>query len=871
MSNQPRPARAIVWLLQRISSTHAAHAAIGDIVEDLQERTSAGRRPRWPSLWLTLQVIEAAGAAARIAAPRFLRSAGHTLRDAARALRRSPWHATFIFVVLALAVSAATVTFSVVDAVVLRPLPFDQSDSIVRVMGRRTLTDWPTGLTTEQFWAVRDQVSAFESVASLGRSKTAVSAAGGATENLDVVHSTAELFQVLKLGPVIGRLWTNDEVTRGEPHVAVISSRLWRAWFGAEPAVLGRELRLDKQSYRIVGVLQPSADLTEPIGWLMDVWVPDIPPRTGPYRRGGGTIAALARLRPGVTVPQAASQVQSVVAPLASATPAPGAEWRSEVVGWQESMIGKARGWMLLALGAVALVVLIGCVNAANVMLARSLERARELAIRASLGASRRQIALSLVVESLMLSLAAGAFALLFAVWGVGAAQAALPRGLFRAATIGLNGRVFAMSILAAVATGLLFGTVPAWLASRVSIVAMLKDAGTTSTSGRSGWRRALLVAQIACISVLLVGSTLFVASFIRVVRLELGIQRSNLLAVSSNVEFNGTVDDVQDRLKATPGVVDVAVVTYTSLPLVAPVFGGAYGASQLRAADAGPPGHSVEVLVYRVTANYFDVTGMPFRRGSSWSAAAPRDAVPLVIDEIAARQLFGDRDPLGLTVRVDRLYGVFTIVGVVPFVRSQGPEKVVQPAVYVPIAPNPARKYAALFVRTSKPPADILPLVEARLAPFKPASDFPYVHLVDEAFRRLTETRRFNAALMSFFALFAMLIGAAGIYGVMASLVAQRAREIGIRIALGATSNDIRRGVIGEAGRHLALGLAGGLPIAWWISRGFGTLFFQVRPTDLSIYVTVAVLLAAVALVAAIVPARRASRVDPVVSLRAT
>jgi putative ABC transport system permease protein len=201
--------------------------------------------------------------------------------------------------------------------------------------------------------------------------------------------------------------------------------------------------------------------------------------------------------------------------------------------------------------------------------------------------------------------------------------------------------------------------------------------------------------------------------------------------------------------------------------------------------------------------------------------------------------------------------------------VRSQGPEKIVQPAVYVPIVPNPSRRYAGLFVRTSKPPADILPLVQARLAPVAPASDRPYVHLVDEAFRRLTETRRFNALLMSSFAVFAMLIGAAGIYGVMASLVAQRTREIGVRLALGATSNDIRRGIVAEVGRHLAFGLAAGLPVAWWISRGFGAIFFQVRPSDPTIYVTVAVLLVVVALVAAIVPARRATRVDPIVSLR--
>jgi predicted permease len=876
-AHRPRPLSVIVWLLARVSSAHAARAVVGDILEELDGRISAGRRPRRPTLWLNMQLATAIIASLRVAAPRWWRSIGHTLRDAARALRRSPAHALFILVVLAVAIAAATVTFSVVDAVVLKPLPFDRPDRLVQIQGRDRRGPYP--LRTEQFWPVHDGVAAFESVGALSRwaGKSPV-IVDGRTEQLSVMRSTAELFQVLRLVPVLGRVWSSDEETRGDRRVAIISFRFWQRRFSGDPSVLGRVLQVDKDAYQIVGVLPAAADAVQTIGWAEEVWLPFVPDRVV-TDRSSTFVGALGRLREGATPALAETQMKSALATVAAAQPAVYADLQPQVTRWEEALVARVRGWMLLAFGTVALVVVIGCVNAANVMLTRSVERARELAVRASLGASRRQIALSLLAESLMLSLAAAACALLFAVWGVGAAKAALPAGIFRADTISLNGRVLTVSILVAVATALLFGMVPAWLASRVSIVTLLKDAGATATTARPGWRSALLIAQIACISVLLVVSTLFVGSFIRVMRLDLGIDRSSLLAVSPRMGFKTTVDDIETRLKRVPGIMDVAVVTYTSLPVIAPAFGGAYPTTTLHPAETSEADASVEALVYRVTANYFDVAGMRFQRGSTWSTTPALDPEPVVLDERAARRLFGNRDPLGLQVRTrffdDRLHAdrdaVFTVVGIVPYVYSRGPEGPAQPSMYLPIVPKPSRMFAALFARTAGPAGALVPAVEQALAPVAPQGEQSYVHAVDEAVRVLAATRRFTAALMSLFALFAMLIGAAGIYGVMASIVAQRTREIGVRIALGATARDISRGVLRQVGRHLALGLVVGLPAAWGISRGFGSLFFQVGPTDPSIYVTVAALLAAVALVAAIVPARRASRVDPLVSLRAS
>jgi putative ABC transport system permease protein len=865
--DSPRPSSALIRLLRLVSSAAAANAAGGDILEELDERRAAGRAPRWTAFWLNCRILRSVLASITAATPRFVRSSGHTLRDAARALRRAPAHALFILLILAVAIAAATVTFSVVDAVVLRPLPFDHAEAIVELSGRDVRG--PTSLAPEEFWAIHDGVAAFDSLASVRSWKTPVTA-GGTTRELAVTRSTAELFRVLRLKPLIGQVWTTDDEARGDMHVAVISFALWHRGFGGEPAALGRTLGVDDAAYRVVGVLPAGPDSPGMTDWTSDVWIPQVPSRVGTPNGVSRSISAIGRVRDGVSFERVMAEAQSAVAPLAAAKPYAYTDWRPEVKRWHDALVGDVRGWMLLVLGAVALVVLIGCANAANVMLIRSTERSRELAVRASLGASRRQIAISLVAESLMLSIGATVCGLVFALWGVGAARAALPDGIFRVDAIGLNARVFAASILAAIGTGLLFGTVPAWQASRVSVVALLKDGGTTVTAGRRAWRSALLIAEVSCVCVLLVVSTLFVASFVLVTRVDLGVDRTNLLAVSPLNGFNGTVDEVQTRLKGIPFVADVAVVTGSSLPLVGQAFGGGSSYGKLLRADADAGQAPSEVQMYRVTPNYFAVTGMAFRRGSTWPAATALASPPIVLDELAARSLFGDRDPVGLHIRHVGLKDLFTVVGVVPSVYANGAEREARPSAYLAIPPNAARRSANLFVRTTSPPIGLVTAVEAALAPLAPPGRAPYVHAVDEAVRTITATRRFNATLMSAFAVFAMLIGGAGIYAVMASVVGQRTREIGLRMALGATTRDIRRDVLGQTGRHLGFGLAAGLPIAWWISRGFGALFFQVRPTDLSVYVIVAVTLAAIALVAAVVPARRASRVDPIVSLRA-
>ena len=785
-----------------------------------------------------------------------------TLRDAWRSLRAAPAHSLFVVFVLTVGITVGTVTFSVVDAVILKPLPLEQPEQLVHIPTRDQ--DFKLRITPELYWQLHDHLGSVQGLATRMTMSGGSVTVGGITDEWPVTYASSGIFNVLRWSPSIGRFWTAEDEARGETDVAVLGYRFWFEQFKSELSVLGTTVSDGRKSYRVIGVLPASSDHPELDLTSRPIWVPMVVPRTGP----SSPYAVLARMRPGVSTAQVADDIQRL-----AAVP----EWHPVVTPLLDIYVTPVRHWMLLALGAAALVVLIACVNAANLMLTRSARRVHEMAIRASLGASRRKIAGTVLAEGFLLSVGATACALLFSVAGIRVAKAAVTTMLveiFRASTISLNGRVLIAAIAAAAGTGLLVSLVPAWQTARAPVSSLLKDAETTTFTGRRQWRGVFLTAEIAIVVVLLVVSWLFVVSLIRVVGIDIGIERANLVAVKPSSDFQGTVDGVQQRLESVPGVAGVAVSTGASLPLVGRAFGGAWITTKLQRADGLTitGGESVTALQYRVTPNYFDVAGLRFTRGGTWSAETTFSAPAMVLSEPAARELFGGDDPLGRSVRAgvgtDR-ERVFTVVGIVPHVYAGGPEDDAPSAAYFPLPPDPNRKYAGLFVRTSRPPGEMVSVLTEALKPVAPATKKPFVFVADEALSKITATRRFNAALMSAFGLVGMLIGAAGVYAVMASFVAQRTREIGIRVALGATPSRIRRDVLGLAWRHLIVGLTLGIPIAWWLSRGFASLLFQVTPADGSVYVGVAALIIAVGFAAAWIPARRAARIDPIISLR--
>jgi predicted permease len=860
---RPAPASVVVRLLRAVCARHVADAIVGDVLEELAARVESGRAPRWPGVWLNVNVLSRLAGMIVVAAPRALRSLRHAVRDAWRALQRSPGHALFIFGILAVGISAATVTFSVVDGVVLKPLPFDRDEELVVIGGRDGSR--LTGLSAQELDAIRDRVPGLEGVGTGGTEYGADVNVDNATEYGLVSRVSADYLRVLRLRPLLGRLWTREDEARHDTDTAVLGYELWQHRFNGDPQAIGRTLFIDKHRYQIIGVMPAAAGATDATR-IIAAWVPS--PEAFTDRTSARSLTALGRLRPGVSTTQLTAQITSALAPLAADQPSAYAAWHPRVEPLLEIYTANVRSWMALLAGTVGLVVLIACVNAANLMLTRAADRAHDFAIRASLGASRRWLASTLLVESLMLSCAAGAATLLLSWWGISGVKHVLPP-LFRSTSIALDGRVFVVSALSALLTGVLFGVVPAWQASRTSVVDLLKDA-TASSSTRRRWRSAFLVAEVASIGVLLIVCTLFIGSFIRVTSLDLGFDRANLLTVSTLVDYQGTVQDVEQRLAQIPGIAGVAAVRNSMPPLVGRAYGGAWDNSAMRRAGERD---SIDLDLYRVTPNYFSVADTPFRRGSTWQSDDPA-IHPIVIDDKVARHLFPGQDPLGQLVVVDEMEGqTFTVVGVVAQAFPQGPE-VDRPAAYYAMPPNYKPSWVGFVLRTSVPPESIVHAVEMSLAEIAPPPHTPSgqgVHVVNDAFQRLTAVRRFNAWLMSVFAAVAMLIGAAGIYAVMASVVAQQTHDIGVRVALGATTGRISRSVLAVAGRHIALGLVIGLPLGWWISRGFASLFFQVGPGSPLIYVIVAVALASVGLLAAIVPARRAARVDPIISLRAS
>ena len=848
MATQPQ--RSVLWLLRQISSRAAADAAIGDVLDELADRKRAGRAPRWPRLWVNAEAMKLILPLAASMLPRSARAGGHFLRDAARSLRRSPGYSALIVILLTVGITAGTITYSVVDAVVLRPLALEQGDRLVSVSTRDDKRQ--SRITVDGFRTIQEQVTGFEGVAKVSRETLGIVTVAGVTDQVSVQSASSGLFGMLRFGPALGRVWTVDDERRNETDVAVLGYRYWTDQFRSDPGVLGQAVIRNGQTYRIIGVLGADTDIPGLEYSMSEIWLP--------MRADAPFFAVSGLMRPGVSTAQVADEIQRVLV-----TP----DWRPAVTPYLDRFISRVRGWMLLALGAAGLIVLIACVNAANVMLTRSFRRGQELAIRSSLGASRWQIALSVMAEGLILSTTASACALIVSIWGIAAAKFAVTTylpGTFRAETIALDGRVLLAAIGAAIVTGVCSALVPAIQASRASVSGVLKDAGPAVTGGARSWRSAMLVGEVASVSVLLVISWLFVVSLIRVVGIDLGIDRNHLLAVSSNREFNGTADEVRARLESVPGVTGVAMVA-GSLPIIGRAYGGAWPETSVTRVESNEA--PVKLQRYRVAANYFDVAGLRFRRGSAWQAETAVDSPPVVLDERAAAMLFAAENPIGRQIRVTDPAGVFTVVGIVPYVYTSGPEEDVKPSAYFAVPPNAARKFATMFVRVSPPPEEMVPLLRTALAPFAPPGKSEYVHVADEAVRSITAIRRFNGGLMSAFGALAMVIGAAGIYSVVAALVAQQRREIGVRVALGATPQRIYRGVLTLAGRHIALGLIIGLPLAWWISRGFAAHLFQVTPADPSVYLGVAALVGVVGLIAVVVPARRASKTDPMIALR--
>ncbi len=788
------------------------------------------------------------------------------LRGAIRALR-------FALLVLTLGISASTVVFSVVDTVVIRRLPFQSPDRLITIA--ETTPNGPANAIAPEEFRVWRSLDVFSGLAAVGRTKSL--RGSGDAESLDALEVSAELFSVLRARPVLGHVFTRENEVKGHDNVAVIGYGLWQRRFAGDPAIVGRRLTFSQGSVEVLGVMPPT--FTYPIGASRptELWVPYVPEPTSMGR--SWSLRSVGRLRDGVPLVEANARLAQSTAEFADEHPLYYQGRRVTAVSLDEALFGHVRLWMLTLLAAVGLLLLVVCLNVAHLMLARSASRAREMAVRAALGATRGQLVRSLLIESLLLSTVATVAGVLLAVWGVAVAKANLPAGIPRAASITIDLRVLLVAIAAAVLTGLLFGLLPALRASRVDLLAALSDGGRSHTQNtvRQRWSAALVVAEVAFAVTILVGTMLLVSSFIRLVTRDLGLDYRHVVAFSGVGPPVGDetprdrisrgqiwLTDLLERVRAVPGVESAALVSGS-----VPLSGGTTQTIITVAGYPEPAGGVHNLIEIRlVTPDYFRTMRMSLRHGRFLTMGDGRGAPPvLLLNEVAANRYFASPNALGGRVTIGTT-GERAVVGVVEGVRLGGPESDVRPEAYIPFAQTSATG-GALVVRTADRAATSATLVRALLISAMPGNQVPEGHRLDADFQRLTADPRFAMTLRSVFGVLAIVIAAIGIYGVMAYVVAQRTQEIGVRMALGATASRVVRLVLSGAAAYMITGLVLGMIGAWMLTGFLRALLFQVSPHDPFVYGVVALTLLAAGLLAAFIPARRAASVDPLVVLR--
>lgn len=798
------------------------------------------------------------------------------LRTSWRSLGATPGFTAVALVILTLGIGASTAIFSVVDAVVLRGLPFDEADRIVAV-GRMSPGAPKPGVETIQTlldWM--DQQDVFDHIAATsGTIFTALD--GGEPESLNARRVTPDLFTLLRVQPAFGRTFTKDEFD-SHARVVLLSDALWRRRFGADPRVLGRLVTTENGAWEIVGVMPPGFNYPISVGKPnVDVWVPFAPTAADRSRAGSGRNfmwTVIGRLKPDVTVGAAHARIQQITDALAAQYP----DWFKDagaigVVPLRDAIVGGVRAWMMLLLAAVAFVLLIACVNVANLLLARATSRERELAVRAALGGTRWQLARGLLVESLLLSAIGTTGGVLLAIWGVAILKAAMPDGVPRVALIAVDMRVLVVAALSATMTGVLFGLAPAIQGSRAEVTRPLRDGGrsTTAGGGRQRLRAALVVAEVGLAVVLLVGAGLFISSFVRFTRVDLGIDLKNVLTISAYLNYK----DPSWRVRGRPFVADV-LSRLQRLPGVEAVAGANNGLPLTGSWSRGPislPGRPTVndpdgAFRHDITPDYFKVMRIPFVRGRGFSDADTAASEPVaIINDVAARLYFPGEDPIGHAIQIDSTSRV--IIGIVRGVRVEGPTADIGAEVYRPLMQSEAGG-ADFAIRTYGDLGAVRDAAKAAIRQVRPEQTFADTRTLEMYFDTLAAQRKFNMLLLGLFGLLGVVIAGVGIYGVMAYIVAQRTPEIGIRMALGAVPGQILGDVLTRATTYVAVGLALGIVGAWTLARFIEKFLFEVQPHDGGVYLAVAGLLLAAGVVAAWIPARRAARVDPIIALRA-
>jgi putative ABC transport system permease protein len=793
------------------------------------------------------------------------------VRYALRSLRHHPVFTLTAVLTLAIGIGANTAIFSVVNAVLLRPLPFPEPERLVTVWGHHAAIGRETA-SLPDFLDWRRESRSFAGMAARANTQFILTGAG----EPEVVRGalvTANYFRVLGAPIPVGRGFRDEEERGGAARVAVLSDGFWRREFGGSTEVVGRQITLGGVPYTIVGAGARGLAVPDEV----DVWS-TFPTDTTLGRRND-FLEVVGRLAPGADQRRAQEEMTTIARRLERAYPNSNGGWGVELVGLQERIVGEIRPALLVFMGAVGLVLLIACANVANLMLARVAAREREVTIRAALGASRRRLVRQLLTESVVLSLAGGALGLGLAVWGVHALQALEPGTIPRLEEIGVNANALAFALGLSVATGLLFGIVPATRLMRYDLRDGLAEGGRGMAGHRSAGRtRSLLVlAEVALACVLLVGAALLLTSFVRLQHVDPGFQPGGILTARVTLpraryddpaRQAAFADALLERVRNLPGVTEAALASDAPLGDGPPYWSFAV-------AGVEQPGPDVvqDAVIFRTTPDYFRTFAIPLLRGRLYDASDRGDAAPVaLVSQALAQRYWPDRSPLGARITLgnpaDTSSVWMTVVGVVGDVRQEGPAAAAYPQLYLPLAQVSSRSLL-IALRTPGDPPSLTPAVKRAVSAIDPGLALGRVATMEERVAGALARPRVNALLLGGFAATALVLAALGIYGVIAYSVVQRTRELGIRMALGARAADVLQLVLRQGMAPVLGGLALGLAGAAVASRVLRGLLYGVGGTDLTTYAAVATFLAAVALLASYLPARQAAAADPVVALR--
>ena len=802
------------------------------------------------------------------------------LRYAVRGLMKRPGFTFIAVMTLALGIGANSAIFSVVNGVLLRSLPLPDAQRLYAVhTGAAIFNRYDGPLSYPEYQDVASQTRSFQNIGAWYDSDANLSE-GAKPERVMLRVVLPSLLPTLGIEPVRGRNFLAEETTKGRDRVALITYGLWQRRFNGADDAVGKSVHLDNVDYQIVGILPQDFQFEKPV----DLWVPLTTTDPEINVRNSHFLRVIGRLRPGVTEKSVAADLDAVAKYESDNFPEmfpPTAGFAFRARPYLDDIVGDIRLPLYILLGAVGFVLLIACTNVANLLLAKAAPRQREIAIRSALGARRFHLLRQLLTESILLAILAGGIGVLLATWGTTALVALSPDSLPRAREIGFDWRVLLFTSVVALTTGIIFGLVPAIWGPRVELTDALKEGSRGATAGGGRLRKSLVITEVALSLMLLVCAGLMLRSFSRLRNVNPGFRADQALTLRVSLPVpNGQITDAdEDRFVS---FFDRTLARLAELPGVT-----AAGASNLIPLDGGATDRLIEIEGYvprdrsdmpdaqnrQTTPGWFDAMGIPLLRGRlmerSDDEKAPR---VVVVNEAFAKRFFPNGEAIGKRIRLGKLTAEFpwaTIVGVVGDVHGFALEEPPQPTMYWPVAQIRATPSLAIVVRTQGDPAALASAVRDAIAQVDQAQPIYDMQTLDQLVAKSLDQRRFTLTLMLLFGVIALVLSAIGIYGVMAFAVTQRTQEIGIRMALGASAMDVLKMVVGSGMVLALIGVAVGLIGAFGVTRLMASLLFGVSPTDLVTFGLVTLGLLIVALLACYIPARRATKVDPLVALR--